>query len=444
MNYKEEDQILFSSILTQNYFNDFKNGDKQIEFFINGICSSNCSYCYLKKYQQELFPIELLNFDKIIENTEKLIKWYIKNKFCCNISIFSGELFTTKIGIPILKLFYDNFKILDNQFKPKKIIIPDNMNFINFPKIIEQIQEYIDLFKSINIELIFSASIDGQECDFGRTLHNSDFYIDCFNFLNKNKFVCHPMISSQNIQYWKKNYDWWVKTAPDYITKSLMMLEVRDETWSKKSIQELIEFCDYLIDFKLQYYFNNNLRDFTKFVFQLPTNNFFCNYSPELINIHSYFNSRDEITCTFSNSLIIRVADLSLCLCHRLSYQNLILGYFNEINNELTTIQMTENSVPLLLVKAHYKHSCMPYCEKCPIQPICTGYCCGNSYENYKNILMPTLEVCEMYKCKNIFLIKKYDDLGLFDILKDFENSAIDSVTLNFILDLKNNIRKYI
>jgi len=113
MNQKEEDQILFSNILNNNYFDYFKNGDKQIEFFINGICSANCSYCYLKKYQKELFPIELLNFDQILKNTDKLIKWYIKNKFKCNINIFSGELFTTKIGISILDIFYNNFKNVD-------------------------------------------------------------------------------------------------------------------------------------------------------------------------------------------------------------------------------------------------------------------------------------------------------------------------------------------
>lgn len=444
MNQKEEDQILFSNILNNNYFDYFKNGDKQIEFFINGICSANCSYCYLKKYQKELFPIELLNFDQILKNTDKLIKWYIKNKFKCNINIFSGELFTTKIGISVLDIFYNNFKNVDFQFRPKKIVIPDNMNFINSSELTQQIQHYIDLFNLLNIQLIFSASIDGKECEFGRTEQNSDFYIKCFNFLNKNNFACHPMISSQNIKYWEKNYKWWINNAPAQISKSLMMLEVRDETWTKDSIQDLINFCNYLIDFKLKYFFNNDLKEFTKYIFQLPTNKLWCNYSPELIDIHSYFNSRDEITCSFSNNLIIRVSDLALCLCHRLSYENLLLGYFNEKDNKLLDIQMKDNSVPLLIVKAHYKQSCMPCCEQCPIQPICIGYCCGNSYENYKNLLVPTQEVCTMYKCKNLFLLKKYDDLGLFEILQDFDKDIINPIDLQFILDLKNNIKKYL
>jgi len=49
-----------------------------------------------------------------------------------------------------------------------------------------------------------------------------------------------------------------------------------------------------------------------------------------------------------------------------------------------------------------------------------------------------------MYKCKNLFLLKKYDDLGLFEILQDFDKDIINPIDLQFILDLKNNIKKYL
>jgi len=37
-------------------------------------------------------------------------------------------------------------------------------------------------------------------------------------------------------------------------------------------------------------------------------------------------NDKDGITCSLSNTLFIRVSDLTLGLCHRLYYEDLILG----------------------------------------------------------------------------------------------------------------------
>jgi hypothetical protein len=70
---------------------------------------------------------------------------------------------------PILDLFYNYFKDLFDYQKPKKIVAPDNMNFINDEKLTNKIQNYIDKFKEIGIRFYISASIDGAKCDFGRT-----------------------------------------------------------------------------------------------------------------------------------------------------------------------------------------------------------------------------------------------------------------------------------
>ena len=434
--YLKEDQMLFSSILERNYFNIFRNGNKNgkgIELFINGLCSANCSYCYLKKHQKELFPASLYNIDKILTNTKQILKWYIDNKFCCNLDIFSGELFTTELGFKLLDVLYETFNKKDLKFKPPIILFPDNMNFIRSKEITDKIQVYINQFKQININIQFSASIDGAKCDFGRTEQDDQFYKNCFNFLDKNNYYCHPMISSQNIEYWIENYLWWVQNAPPQITKRLMMLEVRDETWTNQSIMKLNEFCNFLIDFKLQNYFNNNLIDFTKYVFRMSYQE--MPYSPEFITCASYFNNNHD-HCSFKDEIIIRVADLALCLCHRLSYPHLILGHFNNQNE----IIMNQNTVPLLLTKTSAHKYCLPYCETCIFEPICPGYCLGNSYENYQNILIPTKQVCNLYQNKNVFLIKKYDSMGLFDILEHDLKNNIDDTALLYLIELKNKI----
>lgn len=436
--YIKEDQILFSHILEKNYFNIFRHGNKNskgIELFINGLCSANCSYCYLKKHQKDLFPSSLYNVDKILANTKQILQWYIDNKFCCNLDIFSGELFTTDLGIKLLDLLYNTFNKKDLKFKPQMIMFPDNMNFIQSKEITNKIQEYIDQFKKINIRIQFSASIDGAKCEFGRTIQTDQFYKDCFEFLDRNDFYCHPMVSSQNIKYWPENYLWWVQNAPSQISRRLMMLEVRDETWDNQSIIALNTFCDFLINFKLLNYFNNDLKNFTKYVFRIQPQN--TPYSPELITCASYFNN-DHDHCGFKDEFIIRVADLSLCLCHRLSYPNLILGHFNEQNE----IIMNKNTVPLLFTKVQAHKYCLPYCESCVFEPICIGYCLGNSYENYQNILIPTKQVCDLYQQKNIFLIKKYNSMGMFDILETELCNNINGTSLSYLIELKNKIER--
>lgn len=442
-NYIEQDQQLFNDIIQRNYYSLFQKGQGAIEFFLNGYCRSNCEYCYLKQHQNELFPKELYNKEQIILNTELLIKWYIDNNFTCPINIFSGEWLTTELAEPILDLFYNYFKDLYNYQKPKKIVAPDNMNFINDKKLTNKIQNYIDKFKKIGIQFYISASIDGAKCDFGRTQQNEDFYIKCFNFLSKNKFLCHPMISSNNIKYWKENYLWWVNNAPDYITESLMMLEVRDETWTDESICDLLNFCDFLIDFKLEHFFNNDLIQFSKYIFKSNANKILNQYSPELLQIHSFMNDMDGSTCSFSNTLFIRVPDLTLGLCHRLYYEDLILGEL-QINNETkeidNTLLMRNNSIPLLITKKFFKRSCMPHCESCIFEPICNGFCCGNSYENYKNILVPTMETCQMYKAKYTFLLEKYNKLGIFDLIESDKINFLSDLEKKYILNLKNQL----
>lgn len=442
MTYLEEDNILFNDILTRNYFLPFQKRQKKIEFQLSGLCSANCQYCYLKAHQKELFPIELYNKEQIVKNFELLIKWYIKNNFNCEIDLFSGEWLTTDLMEPILEILYNNFKNIPQYSKPEKIVIPDNMKFINNDKLTQKIQHYIDIFNEIGIKIVISASIDGAICEFGRTEQNEEFYIKCFNFCTKNNFLCHPMVSSQNIKYWIENYLWWVENAPQEITKTLMMLEVRDETWKTEDIDALLNFCNFLIDFKFKYYFNENLLDFINYIFHTNKSKLHCQYSPEIIPIKLYQNyNTKRITCSFSDEFMIRVADLSINLCHRLTYEELILGKFIVENNEISRIQANENKVPLLVVKTHFNRTCTPCCEKCLIEPICTGFCCGNSYENFKNILVPAPEVCNMYKAKFGFLIKKYDQMGVFKYLEEHPDT-LSPISQSYILDLKNNINK--
>ena len=77
--YLDEDNEVFNTILEQEYFSEFKLGNKSIELELSGLCSANCQYCYLKKHQKDLFPKELYNEQNIINNINLLLQWYVNH-----------------------------------------------------------------------------------------------------------------------------------------------------------------------------------------------------------------------------------------------------------------------------------------------------------------------------------------------------------------------------
>jgi len=91
-------------------------------------------------------------------------------------------------------------------------------------------------------------------------------------------------------------------------------------------------------------------------------------------------------------------------------------------------------------MKDHIKRSCMPICEKCPLVNLCPGPCLGNAYENFKNPLVPPEEVCNMFKAKYGFLIDKYNQMGLFDLIKSTNILKNNKSFEQYLFDLKDNI----
>lgn len=419
LNENIDNRILLNDILKRDYYTDFQsiNPSKTIEIFLSGKCKSNCDYCYLKKHQNDLFPIELNNYDNIIHNFEIFLNWYIDNEFKCNLDFFSGEWLTTPLCEAIFDLMYNKFINIHEMKRPKIIAMADNAQFIKDKKCTEKIQNYIDKFKNdLNIYIFISVSIDGKYCDYDRVENSDEYYENLFNFMQKNGYQAHPMISSDNIKYWIKNYKWWIENAPIEISQGLMTLEVRDETWTEESISYLLQYCDFFIDYHYNNTFKQDKNQFFNWVFNV--NRKIADYNTIQILYNGMFEGRDTINCHFSNTVLcFRMADLTLGMCHRQFYPELLIGKFHVENDKI--IDMDEINVSLLILKDNIKRSCLPHCENCNFVGICTGFCAGNSYENYNNSLVPTKEVCDMYIAKFSFLLYKYYTLGLLDWLKD-------------------------
>lgn len=428
--YKDQDKRLATDILEREYFSQFRQAQKHFEIFLFGQCTAGCEYCYLYKHHSDLYPKTISNVKQILKNLDILLKWFIKNNFSCPIHIFSAEwLNNDEVRDQVFEIFYNNFK--SSNKKPLFISIPTNASFIENDSQTNNIQMWINKFKyDLNLTIMMSISIDGKYCDDGRIRHTDDYYFKLFQFASINNYLFHPMVSSYNIKNWIENYKWWRDNIEN---KNLMMLEVRDETWNKKSINDLLNFLNFEIDYKFKNDFNNNKQQFLRYILNIQDNNkgivsFYNN-----ITIFNDYFSTDNINCTVRNNcLTVRVGDLSIAMCHRLYYEELEIGKFIVKNNEI--IDFDETNVALLIAKGALNRQYLPHCETCKFRKSCVGFCLGNSYENYMNPFVPTMEVCEMYTAKITFLFMKYLQMGLFDELENIKDELNDE-TIKYLTD---------
>lgn len=407
--YLNENKKLANDFLERTYFQHYRKGARKIEFFMTGICSANCEYCYLKKHQSDLYPTELHNSEIILNNLTKLMNWYVEQEFCCDIDLFSANWVNTPIGEKIFDIIYN--ALVKTERRPRMISIPDNMQFLKDEKATNMVEKNIERFWKIGVHLSFSASVDGYHCEDGRTPVTDEFYQKLKDFLLVYGYHLHPMISSYNIDRQIQNHQWWVENFPHDLIKNLMTLEVREDTWTEEKIQMLIQYCDYLIDTKLQDY-NGNLIELIDYIFYFNKNNN-APYNILGIRMENALCGDSTIACSCSNnSLSIRLGDLMVAPCHRLFYPELLFGHFD--SNDTTILDfIPENTSWLIASKTINKRS-MPYCEDCEFEPICIGFCQGASFESYGNPWVPPKEVCEMYKAKYSFIIYKLYTLGLY------------------------------
>lgn len=412
-----EDKLLAEYYLENTFYEPYRKGKKQLEIFLTSACNANCKYCYLKKHQHELYPSNITN-EIIISNLKKTLKWYVSNKFRCKIDIFSGNWITTPLGPQVFEVLYDTFKNVKPSFRPSVISFPDNMQFLKNEKATLMVEENITRFAELGIKIWISASIDGYFCDIDRTENDDEFYAKLIYFLNKYKYLPHPMISSTNVKQQISNYQWWRNNFNTDIVKDLMTLEVRDNSWTEENIADLVQYCDFLVDYKFKNDFNNDKMELLKYVLnlypRLKEKEQCPPYNMIGLNIFANFAQNDSIGCSNNNRCLhIRMGDLKVGLCHRLFYPEFILGQYE--SNEDSITEFTPENVALLIGYKELRTGCMPYCEKCLYFGVCPKQCYGASYEDLGNPMVPDLEVCKMYQSKISFLVYKYYTMDLFN-----------------------------
>lgn len=426
--YQAETDQLFESFLNRYFLDDFRKElpepkGKMIELFIRGVCPSNCKYCYLIKHSKELYPRDCQDEKTILHNLEIFCKWYIKNRLRCHLVFFTGEIVKSGLIFKVLDVLYKYFSDSTNPYRPTDIIYPENGDFINDDALTEKMQSYIDKFKAVGIKFALSLSIDGKYMDENRDKeHSENFYKKIGDFADKNFFGFHPMVSAFNIDKWIDNYKWWTsgEDIPKQLGNYLMMLEVRDDNWTNEAIDKYLEFLNFVIDFE----FEKCGQDKDSFARRVFKNENILSYYDN-ISIGCTYGSRKTfdpqgLSCSITNNLCLRLGDLAVVPCHRTSYDKFVTGYFKVDEETQEVIGYKGKNVEALMSIYSWNRDSVPFCCDCDTKYWCPGPCLGSNYECSTDLFKPPETVCRLFKARAVFLIMKYESMGLFKEAEKF------------------------
>lgn len=425
MTNQEENNLLVENFIRRTYFkksNEIVDDDvPAIEFYVNTTCDLKCSYCYIHKYRDKLYPQHLNRKDNILKNAEAMLKHIFNNEYVCRLELFSGELFSQELGFELLELIYTFVK--EKPHIIKDIMIPSNMNFLTDTKKLNRIEELLHRFATNGTPIHISCSVDGPFLTDNRSfvtnkeIRDDEFYDRLFKFAKMHGCGFHPMVSAVGIENWIKTYDWFIENIKKYnITNDNgfiepMMLEVRNNDWTKESIDELLKFYDHLFDKLIEKY--GGKEGFIKTLYDHDSRRKiqYCN-----IEFMYETSPNKRISCAIQNTLHIRLADLAIVNCHRLSYDELLLAKFNvDDDNNVTGIEAINSS--MLLTKFKVQSVVLPKCSTCQYKQVCMKGCLGSQYEVHSDMFYPIDAVCDMLTAKYDHIAKRYHELGLFEIM---------------------------
>ena len=426
--YQQEMDNLLKTLLGYRFFNNWKApnsnemstnlyNDSQLEIYLTNKCNQHCKYCYLY-HNSEIYPPNVTD-ETILQNLKILYNWLLENDYQIpHVEFFSGEIWDTHLGEEVLRI---TLEYLYKGMQVQNFTIPSNFSFIKNDNSFHTVQNYINLFKECGSSLTFSCSIDGRELDNINRQPNDlskvmtdEYYEKIFNFCAANDFGFHPMVSSYGIEKWSDNFQWWKSMCNKYgmnVHEKVMMLEVRDDNWTKEKISEYLNFLAILRDDFFKNTMNKNIEKFTSFCLGNIEGMDFT-YLPWVLS-----QAFTYLSCTASTQLTIRVGDLTICPCHRTAYDKYNYGKF--VVNDGKIVDIVSNNVYMaqrvLYTNQKLTH---PKCDSCVYNPCCIRGCLGAQLEKYKDPFMPLNTVCDLEKAKMDWIISYYKDWKILDNLK--------------------------
>lgn len=426
---KEQDELL-KVVLNERFFKTFHDGplhadepslwhNSELEIYITNACNQHCEYCYFVKYP-ELYDAPK-DSDTLKHNLRLLLDYFYEHQYVPRVvDLFSGEIWHTQLGLDILEIV---LKYVRQGWAIPKIMICSNGTFLMDQLQLHKIQNIIDMFAELGVQLQFSFSVDGKYIDEQfRPRNNNDHYLDdfydtLFAFAKHNTFYFHPMVSSKNVKYWIENLKWWIDQCDYYgmdLFEWVMMLEVRNPDWTEESIQEYNNFMDKLLEYTLHNYCNDDKTKFLNTLLGIRLHNSagLNGYIPYMLN-----KTYDFTACSICGEFIVRLGDLAICPCHRTAYNKYLYGNFVVEDDKIVDIHANNPTFAIQILMANH-HYGLHGCDTCLYKDICLRGCFGAQLEALGDPLFPLENVCMFFKAKYSHLLKKYEEYGAFEYAK--------------------------
>ena len=458
----KEDTIALKHFINTQYYKDAFDEHKNLwtpgaitELIIRPECNQKCEYCYIAQHGNELYPKEKrINTTQILKNIDMFLAWLYEHKiFVTQFDLFAGDLFADNLYYKILDVFYDNFtkrfsyikyENLISNFGDIYILLPTNGFFFQYEDHQKKILEYMNKMEKIHIHPLFSWSTDGLYAANSReniTLKNGitqEYYDKIFPFIIKVKSTVHPMISAENIDTAIENLNWWMEMNEHYgiLEKYPYYLEVRNGNWTDEKIEKFVEFVKYIWDikFKLNDYSIEKMA--THLFNDIPTADCFHHHNFYDLGTLTYqdFTNEDELNCQMAVQFRLNITDLSLPICHRLTYPQFVGGRFIVQNNQIIDLNALPGFSSYLQIKM-LSPKFYPKCSLCIYRHVCSQGCLGAQYEYNGELLIPIDNVCKMKQSKINTLLQLYNESKVLDYA--LENDLIsNNLFKNWLLNM--------
>lgn len=427
-------------------FCEYTLTEQQINLIVRPDCNQKCEYCYLYQHGDELYPTKISK-EETLKNVELFIDYIynVQKVFPYTWEFFAGDLFYDDIFFDIMDIFDKYLDKIQKKYpelfirnhyqvateRERLFVIPSNLSFVyTHPEKAEKAIEYVKYFrKKYDVRIMFSWSTDGPYCTDWREKKdlNQEYFDTILDFCIKTESGSHPMVAPENVKYWIENYDWWLDMTKQLNEKTgnkgdfqPMMLEVRNANWTEENIEDYKKFLDYLMEIRLEkldgdieklayhFFVNSNEEDSPVRVNQ---------YDPLKFNWkRGISNGIESLGCNLFSGLHFNCTNLSLSICHRLTYTHLTTVYFIPDEKKEHIIDFKPQNISAFIAIRTLKDFNAPLCAGCPLNSICLQGCLGSQFEFTGELLLPIPSVCAFFREKYRHIIDLYENLGLFEI----------------------------
>lgn len=446
--YFEQERELLINYIDQTYLPGIKDNVNSkwkrgafVEIIVNPACNQQCEYCYIHRYGTELYPLDTrTSKEGQLKHLKMFLDYTHEHKILIPCwEIYGGDLFHDGIFWDILDMFFDYYTGLFKEHPELKqevllnrcieIICPNNMSYFYEESNRVKFKEYWKRFEKNDIMIGMSWSTDGKYCTDTREKKELDdeYWDTMLTFVREIFGGVHPMISYENIEHWKDNYDWWIEMfkkygfcdKPEHFQPP--MLEVRNSGWTDDKLEIYKDFLTHMFNVRLNHFCEGDIRKMAYHYFvgsykegEFPQSS---QMDPLMVKISQTIGRDERMSCAMQDQFDIVLGDLAIVPCHRTAYEQFRGGYFKIENDKI--VDIIPKNVTLFIASKSTSIVPLPKCFRCPHRRVCIRGCFGAQYEYCGEMFLPIPDVCKLLQTKYNHIIKLLNESGVLQCAMD-------------------------